>query len=59
MTAKDQPELVKERILTEQVPQAYPRYQARTKMLIPFLLRSETGRVFGRSVLQAVAPKPA
>lgn len=29
---------VEERTLTEQFPEAYPRYQARTKMLIPFLL---------------------
>lgn len=29
---------VEERMLTEQFPKAYPAYQARTKMLIPFLL---------------------
>jgi protein-S-isoprenylcysteine O-methyltransferase Ste14 len=30
--------VTEERTLTEQFPEAYPRYQARTKMLIPFLL---------------------
>ena len=30
--------VMEERTLTEQFPDAYPRYQAHTKMLIPFLL---------------------
>ncbi len=30
--------VMEERILTEQFPEAYPCYQAQTKMLIPFLL---------------------
>lgn len=29
---------VEERMMTEQFPDTYPQYQARTKMLIPFLL---------------------
>ena len=30
--------VMEERTLTEQFPEAYPRYRARTKLLIPFLL---------------------
>ena len=30
--------VTEERILTQQFPEAYPRYQAHTKLLIPFLL---------------------
>jgi protein-S-isoprenylcysteine O-methyltransferase Ste14 len=30
--------VMEERTLIEQFPEAYPRYRARTKLLIPFLL---------------------